>query len=223
MLQAFQEYGSNGSSTRPPLQFTYTPNHGVNITKTGTSNMILAGNSTASSPNIITNADFDGDGTDDLMVYKGNKTIRIYFSKSGSNNGVFQYFGEYTQNDATSPWKDVDSNGTVNDMKSVVRFGDFDGNGMTDIMYRSCENHNVKPPLSTDSWRICTSLGDDSFRGLASGGNQPYLAPEDVNTGNWSSDTNTIVCMGNFMGDGKTYFLVDHRNPATNTDKFDLF
>lgn len=123
-LMSFRELGSDGVLSRPALQFTYTPGLEVVVNKCG----LISGqfdfnkNDVYHKVKVLTNADFDGDGIDDVMVYKGNHALRIYFTRDTELNGGFpqnesKLFNVQDWQDEAFPEK----------AEKSLLFGDFNG------------------------------------------------------------------------------------------------
>jgi RHS repeat-associated protein len=144
----------------------------------GTSSDPFYANSIASASELMP-LDFDGDGKQEILVVKSNQSYVLSVFPVSATSG-YNYAAQVLY--------------TLPAIKSNLPIypGDFNGDGKTDLLYRS------SPLLATEPWYLLTSTGK-SYNSQSFGFyNRPYLAG-DVNAG---SAHHLVVA--DLNGDGKT-------------------
>ncbi len=232
LLKSFQESSGDDTLEKPALQFTYTLNSNpdnppvLTGTGTGASAIIVENNGSTTKPKveILTNADFDGDGKDDMMIYKGNHTLKIYYSRPGASNGGFP--GESAREFNQPGWKDTDylAHGNI---QSTMLMGDFNGDGKTDFMLYG----GTESLVNVDQiWYMYLSVpgsatGEFGSPATIHFGDLAFLSLEyGKEYGEWGNVaveyglTPYLMRLGDFNGDGKTDILsLGKSNGSTGT------
>lgn len=139
--------------------------------------------------------DFNGDGKDDVMTIEGTLT-RIY-SFAG------------TLSDGKSAFKLIYSSSTfLKASDTDVLFGDFNGDGKTDILYKEYAdgNQNNLPWFKAISTGLTFEKSSFTFASLV---------------GVFSD--NEILHVADFNGDGKSDVYHQYKNPASSPSKADVY
>ncbi len=211
-LKSFQEFNTDGTISKPPLRFTYTPNHKVRLDDSDNRPKETIYQNSDYNP-VLAVEDFNGDGKDDIMFYEREHTVAIYYSSNidYTQNGGFP--DEKKQVINAPFWKDSIDGTRISNLGSVIQFGDFNGDCKKDFML-------FVGNISADSTpRIGWQLFLSNSGGFASD-RYLWLNFGDIagaNTGTTGFDTK-MFRTGDFNGDGKTDLI--SFSPSTPTFRY---
>ncbi len=145
--------------------------------------------------------DFNGDGKTDIYYINGGDTYKpsllpVYYEGSSKPDTIYlsNSNGTYdTHNTGPNTWVDGGNADTVRSSFSRIKFGDFNGDGLTDVYY-------VLGAGTTENDRIYLSNGNGTFT-IKNSGPATFVSNQSIY---YTSNSVRRIIIGDFNGDGRS-------------------
>lgn len=143
-----------------------------------------------SAPYSVLQGDLDGDGLGDLVLSHLQSGVNQTRIGLGQPSGAFAFGSTIVHTESpTEGWAD----------NYTTHVGDFDGDGYDDVVWDRAKTGSPR--------RVHVGLSDGS-------GGLQLLAPQQIGTGNWATEWETLV--GNVDGDADDDLIFNYRDGSAN-------